>query len=157
MKEKELRFFSVEENSKPGPKKETKEVELTGTISAFGKLVFPSKTVEQLGINPETAAFKIATQAGKRKIKSLYLIPDTDGGADTFKMEQTGRGYCIPLALILQNNGVDFSKSKFNFTVKPFEYGNITGYELQIEDQAPKPEYTGKPRGRKRKVVEAAE
>lgn len=157
MKEKELRFFSVEENSKPSPKKEAKEVELTGTISAFGKLVFPSKTVEQLDVNPETASFKIATQAGKRKIKSLYLIPVAEGGSDTFKMEQTGRGYCIPLALILQNNGVDFSKSKFTFTVKPFEYGDTNGFELQIEDQAPKPEYTGKPRGRKKKVVEAAE
>ena len=151
MKEKRIRFFSAEENSKPTPPKLEKPVTLTGTISAFGKLVFPIDTVEKLGIEPDSTWFKIGAQEGKRKLKSLYLVP-TDDESGAFALQKGGKSYGIPLGGILQKYGVDFKASKFDFTIKSFEYDEgVTGYELQLEDQAPKPEYTGKPRGRKPK------
>lgn len=153
MKEKRIRFFSPADNSKPSAAKTEKEkpVTLTGTISAFGKLVFSMETVEKLGIQSDTAYFKIGTQEGKRKLKSLFLVPTTDA-TDAFILQKGGKSYGLPLAGILQKYGIDFKGSKFDFTIKPFEFQEgVTGYELQLEDQAPKPEYTGKPRGRKPK------
>lgn len=152
MKLKSIKFFTPEENSlktevskpKPSP---------TGYISPAGKLVLPSNTLEELGIEPETARFKIGTDEGKRKIKSLYLVPSGDE-TDTFTLARSGRGYVIPLAIILKKGGIDFAQTKYVFTVSLFNYDEgVVGYELVLASTEPKPEYTGKPRGRKAKVV----
>lgn len=151
MKDKQIRFFSPTENSQPTPPKPEKPEKLTGTISAFGKLVFSLDTAAKLGIEADSAFFKIGAQEGKRKLKSLYLAP-TSEEADAFVLQKGAKSYTIPLAGILQKYGVDFKGSKFDFTIKPFEYSDgASGYELELEDQAPKPVYTGKPRGRKPK------
>lgn len=155
MKALPLRFFSPQENNVPKEKNTTKSVPLTGYISSTGKLVFPAKTVGQLALDPDSIRFKIGTQEGKRKIKSLYLIPATDEQTDAFALTKAAKSYGIPLASILQRSGVDFVNTKYAFTVKPFDYEEgVTGYELQLNDQSPKPEYTGKPRGRKRKAAQ---
>jgi hypothetical protein len=158
MKVKTIKFFSPEENapkteksiSKPKPKP-------TGYISASGKLVFPGATLEELGIEPDTASFKIGTQQGKRVLKFLYLIP-SDSQSETFSMAKSGRGYVIPLALILKKGGVDFEGTKYTFDVSLFSYEEgVTGFELAIISSEPKPVYTGKPRGRKPKAATVAE
>ena len=153
MKALPLRFFSPQENSVPKEKKATKETPITGYISSTGKLVFPAKSVGQLALDPATTQFKIGAQEGKRKLKSLYLIPAADGESDAFELVKAAKSYGIPLASILQKSGVDFATTKYTFVVSPFDYEEgVTGYELQLADQSPKPEYTGKPRGRKPKV-----
>ena len=160
MKVPPIRFYSSADNSETKPKKESKPkpVDLTGYISSAGKLVFPAKTVEQLGLDPETTSFKIGTQDGKRKIKSLYLIPANDQEADTFTLAKGAKSYTLLLALILQKGGVDYSETKYSFTIKPFDYeDDTTGYELQLTNQMPKQEYTGKARGRKPRATSEAE
>lgn len=153
MKALPLRFFSPQENSVPKEKSVTKSVSVTGYISSTGKLVFPAKSIGQLALDPETTLFKIGTQEGKRKVKSLYLIPATGEQSDAFEMVKAAKSYGIPLASILQKSGVDFANTKYTFVVQPFDYDEgVTGYELQLSDQSPKQEYTGKPRGRKPKV-----
>ena len=153
MKATALRFFSPHENSESKTKSTPKAVTLTGYLSPAGKLVFPAKTVSQLGFNPDTTRFKIATQEGKRKIKSLYLIPADDDSTETFEMVKAAKSYTISLAVILQRSGINYAKSKYTFTIKPFTYEDVvSGYELHLNDSAPKPTYMGKPRGRKRKT-----
>jgi len=156
MKATSLRFFSPKDNSES--KKKTaapKSVTLTGYLSPAGKLVFPAKTVGQLSVDPDTTRFRIGTQDGKRKIKSLYLIPADDDSSDTFEMVKAAKSYTISMAFILQKGGIDYAKTKYTFTIKPFTYeGDVPGYELQLNDPAPKQPYTGKPRGRKPKTSE---
>ncbi|QRR00554.1 hypothetical protein [Dyadobacter sandarakinus] len=154
MKPKTIKFFSPEENA---PKTETKsQAKPGGYISGSGKLVFPSKTLEELGIEPDAAHFKIGTQDGKRKMKYLYLIPTTD--ADSFSLVKSGRGYVVPLSLILQKGGIDFANTKHEFVVTLFNYEEgVTGFELELTSNEEKPEYTGKRRGRKPKSETVAE
>ncbi len=155
MKAKTIKFFSPEENSPKIEKAATKS-KPTGYISAAGKLVLPAATLEELGIEPEGTQFKIGTQGGKRTLKLLYLIPTTDS-AGSFSMVKSGRGYVIPLAVILEKGGINYSANKYSFTVSLFNYEEgVVGYELTLESDVPKPVYTGKPRGRKPKSEVAA-
>lgn len=160
MKATAIHFYSPLDNSEPQKKSTPKEkaVPVTGYIGTSGKLVFPHKSITQLPFNPDETFFKIGTDPGKRKIKSLYLVPASEGEEGTFEMIKSARGYSIPLALILQKGGIDFADVKYKFTVEPFEFdGGVTAYELQLVSNAPKAEYTGKPRGRKRKNPEVTE
>ncbi|WP_020599218.1 hypothetical protein [Spirosoma panaciterrae] len=154
MKAKQIRFFSLDENSeakKTKKKSAVKSAPVTGYISPAGKVVFPNKSAVQLGIDTENNRFKVGTQDGKRKIKSLYLIPDTGEGEEAFTLEKAAKSYSLSLPFILQKGGIDFGETKYTFSVKPFDYEEgVTGYELKLANQNPKPEYTGKPRGRKR-------
>jgi hypothetical protein len=153
MKAKQIRFFSPEENSESKKKAEkvvAKSSPVTGYISSTGKLVLPAKAITQLGVDPNNNRFKVGTQDGKRKIKSLFLIPG-DEEDQTFELAQGAKSYAIALPFILQRGGIDFAETKYSFVVKPFDYDNgITGYELKLSTDSPKPEYTGKPRGRKK-------
>jgi hypothetical protein len=158
MKLKAIKFFAPEENA-PAQKLVAKaKSALTGYISATGKLVFPTATLEELGLDAATSHFKIGTQEGKRKIKSLYLIP-SENQEQAFSFERSGRGgYVIPLAIILKKGGIDFEGAKVTFSITTFDYEEgVTGYELTFESSAPKPEYTGKPRGRKPKSSAVSE
>ncbi|MCF0075348.1 hypothetical protein LZD49_33025 [Dyadobacter sp. CY261] len=157
MKLKAIKFFSPEENVSK-VKATSKAAPLpTGYISNSGKLVFPAAALGDLGIDPESANFKIGVQEGKRKIKSVYLVPAVNSD-QTFSFEKSGRGHVIPLAIILKKGGVDFESQKLVFKISTFDFDQATkGYELTIEAEAPKPEYTGKPRGRKAKAVTDSE
>ncbi|MVM37360.1 hypothetical protein GO730_06495 [Spirosoma sp. HMF3257] len=154
MKAKQIRFFSPDENSdaKKQKKKSTaKPVPVTGYISSAGKVVFPDKSIAQLGLDTQNNLFKVGTQDGKRKIKSLYLIPGAGENEEAFELEKAAKSHSISLPFILQKGGIDFANVKHTFTVKPFDYDEgVTGYELKLTNESPKPEYTGKPRGRKR-------
>ena len=153
MKTTALRFFSPQDNSESKVKSTPKTVTLTGYLSPAGKLVFPAKTVSQLDFDPNAPRFTIGAQEGKRKLKSLYLIPADDESPETFELTKAAKSYTISLARILQKNGIDYVKNKYTFTVKPFRHDDgVAGYELQLNDSAPKPAYTGKPRGRKPKT-----
>lgn len=154
MKTKQIRFFSPDENSeskKKATKTAVKAAPVKGYISATGKLVFPDKSVSQLGFDPQNNRFKVGTQEGKRKIKSLYLVPGEEGQGETFELAKGAKSHGISLPFILQKGGIDYANTKHTFTVKPFDYENgVTGYELKLSNEKPKAEYTGKPRGRKR-------
>ncbi|SEJ32896.1 hypothetical protein SAMN05216327_108302 [Dyadobacter sp. SG02] len=152
MKLKAIKFFSPEENV-PKVKTTPKAAPLpTGYISNSGKLVFPAAALGDLVIDQESANFKIGIPEGKRKIKSVYLIPASNSD-QTFSFEKSGRGHVIPLATILKKGGVDFESQKLVFKISTFDFDQATkGYELAIETEAPKPVYTGKPRGRKAKA-----
>ncbi|WP_026632613.1 hypothetical protein [Dyadobacter alkalitolerans] len=151
MKTPQIKFFSPEENI-PQVSKAAEKAKPSGYISDSGKLVFPQATLEEIGIEPETALFKIGADEGKRKIKSLYLIP-TDEKEGAFAFAKVGRGSGIPLSVILKRGGIDYEASKHIFTVSIFNYSEgVVGYELEIEGATPKAPYTGKPRGRKPKV-----
>ncbi len=159
MKLTSLKFFSPKENSKPVvEKKVSKPTILKGYISTAGKLVFPDKTVDKLGFDPSNTHFKIGSQAGKRKLSALYLVPASSDDVDVFKMTKAAKSYSIPLGVILNSGGVDYATTKYNFIINSFEYEGVTAYELQLvkdqgaKESAEKPAYTGKPRGRKPKV-----
>lgn len=157
MKAKQIRFFSQDENSETKQSKKKTEVKstpATGYISTAGKVVFPNKTVDQLGFDPQDSWFKVGTQDGKRKIKSLFLVPGASGQEEAFELEKAAKSYSISLPYILQKGGIDYSNTKHTFTVKPFDYdGDVQGYELKLASDTPKAAYTGKPRGRKRTVT----
>lgn len=153
MKLKAIKFFSPEENEVQTTKAKSKS-KPTGYISGTGKLVLPAKTLEELGIEADTN-FKIGTIQGKRTLKLLYLIPSSDT-IGTFALVKSGRGSSIPLEVILKKGGIDYANVKYTFVVTLFNYEeNVVGYELELSSSEPKPAYTGKPRGRKRKEVVA--
>jgi len=149
---KDIRFFSPEENQ-PKSKETIKNKALpTGYISTAGKIIFPSATIEELGIEPESTKFQVGTDQGKRKIKNLYLIPTDQPNA--FSIVRTGRGYSLPLELILSKGGIDYSTAKYIFTASIFDHQGAAGYALAISPETviEKAPYTGKPRGRKSKT-----
>ncbi|GAB3783606.1 hypothetical protein GCM10028818_41940 [Spirosoma horti] len=162
MKALTINFFSPDENS-PTKAKRSKsakpvKVELTGYISSTGKLTLPAKTTANLGINLNDTLFKVGMDQGKRKAKSLYLVP-ASGSEETFSFEKAAKSYILSLPFILTKSGVDYAKTKYTFTIHLFEYEGTIAFELQLapETAAAKVPYTGKPRGRKAKSVQAAE
>lgn len=134
-----------------------KKLILTGYISNVGKLVLPAKTAADLGVDFENTTFKVGMQEGKRKAKSLYLVPASDNQEDTFQVEKAAKSYTLSLPFILKKSGIDYEKSKYAFTIHFFEHEGITALEFRLiqEDANPKVPYTGKPRGRKPKAKEA--
>ena len=158
MKASAIKFFSPDENVAI-TKKPKEQPKPTGYISSTGKLVLPPKTLEELGIEPASTRFRIGTQQGKRTLKNLYLIPSADSEG-TFGLTKSGRGYSIPLEIILKKGGVDFEQAKYTFAITLFNYEEgVVGYELELSsaDSKPKPEYTGKPRGRRPKAAVSEE
>ena len=149
MASKDIRFFLPEENQ-PKTKEKVKAKALpTGYISNAGKIIFPAATIEELGIEPETTKFQVGTDQGKRKIKNLYLVPTDQQSA--FSIVRTGRGYSLPLELILSKGGIDYNATKYTFTASVFDHEGKAGYVLAISPETivAKAPYTGKPRGRK--------
>lgn len=153
MKPKQIRFFIPQDNTAAAPKKkEAKPAKLEGYISSTGKLVFPQKIMDQLGLATDSVRFQIGTQPGKRKLKVLYLVPTQDTQAETFPLSKGAKSYSISLSYILQKAGLDYSLTNYTFTLSPFDYQEgVKGYELKLHDPTPKPAYQGKPRGRKAK------
>lgn len=153
MKTPQIKFFTPEENA-PQPSKAVVKAKPSGHISDSGMLIFPKATLEEIGVEPQTAFFKIGTAEGKRKMKSLYLIP-TEEQEGAFSFTRVGRGSGMALPVILKRGGINYEAVKHVFTVTIFNYTEgIIGYELAIQPEAPKEPYTDKPRGRKRKESE---
>lgn len=149
MASKDIRFFLPEENQ-PKTKEIVKAKALpTGYISSAGKIIFPAATIEELGIEPDSTKYQVGTDQGKRKIKNLYLIPTDQENA--FSIVRTGRGYSLPLELILSKGGIDYNAAKYTFTASIFDHEGKAGYALAISPETivAKAPYTGKPRGRK--------
>ena len=153
MKDKAIRFFTPQENAVTKPNKSVaKPVTLEGHISTTGKLVFPAKIMDQLELEADSVRFRIGTPEGKRTIKSLYLVPTHDPNVGAFPLKKAAKSYTIALGLILQNGGIDYSLTNYTFTISPVDLEDgLVGFELRLQDAAPKPAYTGKPRGRKPK------
>ena len=105
MKTPQIKFFSLEDNTEPVSKTAVKaKAKPSGYISEIGTLVFPKAALEEIGVEPATALFKVGTAEGKRKIKSLYLIP-TEDQEGAFAFAKVGRGSGIPLSVILKKGG----------------------------------------------------
>lgn len=162
MKAINIHFFSPTENSQAKPKTEKAakptRVVLTGYVSSTGKLVLPAKTVANLGVDLDNTSFKVGMLEGKRKANSLYLVP-AGNGQELFTFEKTAKSFTLALPFILKKSGVNFSKTKYDFTIHLFGYEGTTAFELKLAPQAttPKVPYTGKPRGRKPKQKRVAE
>jgi len=163
MKPMTLHFFTHQDNAQTTPTKTKKAnvaklPKLEGYISSSGKLVFPAKTVNQLELVADSLRFMIGTDSGKRKIKSLYMVPTHDAQADSFEAVKAAKSYTIALARILQKGGIDYKTTQYRFTLSPFNYeAGIAGYCLALETPGLKPAYTGKPRGRKARVTNPEE
>ncbi|WP_234734193.1 hypothetical protein [Tellurirhabdus bombi] len=158
MKEKKIRFFSPQDNeeTKPKPAKEQKEAAPTASISLTGRLIFPIKTIEKLDVNPETTRFRVGVEEGKRKVKSLYLVPATDDSADVFELVKIGRSYTIPLQGILKNLNLDYTTTLFIFSVKSFDYeDSARAFELALTEQQERVKKEGEPKKRGRKPASA--
>ena len=156
MKPKPIRFFTPQDNTPTKSRKgrKAKPAKLEGHISPLGKLVLPTKIIDKLELKADSVRFLIGTDQGKRKLKSLYLVPTCEAQAESFELVKAARSYTIDLALILQKGGIDFKTSKYQFTLAPFPFAEgVTGYTLALRSPGPKPVYTGKPRGRKPKVA----
>lgn len=158
MKNKVIRFFSTQDNTLAKPKKEkalakSKPVKLEGYISPAGKLVIPAKNFDQLELPTDLSWVKIGTDVGKRKIKTLYLIP-SDSEDNSFELVKAAKSYTISLDIILKKGGIDYDQTKYSFTLTSFtdEFGT-SGYVMKLTNDAPKAVYTGKPRGRKPKNI----
>ncbi|MFD2937870.1 hypothetical protein [Spirosoma flavum] len=146
--------FSPEDNSLAKLKKEkaiAKSVKLEGYISPAGKLVIPAKSFEQLDLPIDLTWVKVGTDTGKRKIKTLYLVP-SDSEDNGFELVKAAKSYTISLDIILKKGGIDFGQTKYSFTLTPFtDESGTSGYALKLTGYLPKPVYTGKPSGRKPK------
>ena len=76
-----------------------KPLKLEGYISPVGKLVVPAKTMYLLDLKANSTRFQIGTDRGKRKIKSLYLVPTQDAQTESFAFVKAAKRYTIDLGL----------------------------------------------------------
>ncbi|RYF70037.1 MAG: hypothetical protein EOO39_16460 [Cytophagaceae bacterium] len=152
----DVQFFSPADNAAQGSTPEAAAPKLTGYISSSGKLTLPSSTLDRLGLEASVSAFRVGTDAGKRRIKTLYLVPAQEDAPDGFVMGQGAKSRFIQLGSQLKRNGLDFSALRYRFSVSPFEYEGQRAFALRLtEDKGtrqPKAPYMGKPRGRKKKA-----
>lgn len=162
MKAINIQFYSPADNRQlaSSPKKEAKpaNVILTGYVSAAGKLVLPSRTVVDLGVDLDQTFFKVGMGEGKRNANSFYLVP-TSEREENFSFDKAAKSYTLSLPVILTKSGIDFSKAKYDFTIHLFEYEGTTAFELRLvrKTAVNKAPYTGKPQGRKPKAAQAAD
>lgn len=143
---KNISFFSPEDNQE-----ETRKTrpQFWGNISARGTLVFPADAVAALGIDLD-GQYRIGTTDNRKKLKKLYMFPavaDQPG----FSFSRIGRGKGFELSRILTAGGIDYSAGSYRFEIQQVSYEETQGFLLSFEPLGPKPAYTGKPRGRKRK------
>jgi hypothetical protein len=155
----DIRFFTQADNQTAAKTakaaKESKSAPLTGYISPTGKLVLPIKTVQAMSDLSGVQSMKVGSQAGKRKLTVLYLVPTDEQDTEGFAVTTTPRGLTIELSQILTSGRVNYKTEKYSFTLTPFAYWEgTTGYELALtaKNAQPKAPYMGKPRGRKPKA-----
>jgi len=148
-KMKNIKFFSPDDNQSNTVKPQIEKSLPTGRISSSGKIVFPAALLEELAIDVNIQ-FQVGTDQGKRKIKNLYLVPTSQEAG--FGLVRIGRGYSLPLELILSKGGINYATEDHIFTASIFLYEGAPAYKLAIQTKEPKPPYTGKPRGRKPKA-----
>ena len=140
VKTDKIRFFSPEDNQEqPATKATPKEASFTTTITKTGRLAFPQKLLEGLGIDPAKPYFKVGTVNRRKGVKALYLFPTEQSDSEAFELAKTGRGYSLPLKGILPKIGLDYESQEYTFTIKPYEFEQgITGYELVSEQATPR-------------------
>lgn len=151
MKPKTIKFFTKQDNV-PEIKKRQRKVKIapTGYISSSGNLIFPEKTMEEIGVNPHQAYFKIGMEEGKRKLKSLYLIVASKS-SDTFALHKSAKGYVLPLAVILKKGSINFDLIKYDFSIHPFKYPDEgLAFQLVFGEALLKSGKTDKSRSRKK-------
>lgn len=155
MKTKSIRFFSPEENQTKTESPVKTKLLPTGRISASGRVLFPTATLEELGIEAENAWFQVGTDHGKRKIKNLYLVANDQ--QQGFQMVRTGRAYSLPLDKILSKGGIDYKAQNYVFEASIFDHEGSPAFQLALTGETPpeKQPYTGKPRGPKPKNQQA--
>lgn len=149
IKMKNIKFFSPEENQEKATRSQKEKQLPGGRITSAGRIIFPAATLEELAIDTNTR-FQVGTDQGKRKMKNLYLVPT--GEESGFQLVRMGRGYSLPLELILSKGGIDYATQEYVFTASIFMYEGAPAYQLAFSTKEPKPAYTGKPRGRKPKA-----
>jgi hypothetical protein len=73
--------------------------------------------VAHLGVDLSKTDFKVGMDEGKRKAKSLYLVP---GRTDekTFSFEKAAESYTLALPFIFKKSGVDYAQTKYDFTIR---------------------------------------
>lgn len=152
MRPKRIRFFTQQDNATDQSAKASKQPDLVGSISAKGIVVFPRKVADYLNLSTGAQSFQIGTSEGKKKVTSLFLVAAGNNQDDAFPLEKAGRSLGINLAGILHKSGLDYQKTKYTFTIKPFNQGNLTGYELQLDEKVNASETAPKRRGRRPKV-----
>lgn len=154
-----IHFFTQADNqsaAKPAKaKKAAKLIPLTGYVSATGKLVLPTKTLQAINESGAIQAMKVGSPAGKRKLTMLYLVPTDEQDTEGFPLVTAAKSATIDLGQILRDGRIKYKDEKYDFTLTPFTYeAGLTGYELELTTRSSKPKapYTGKPRGRKPKA-----
>ena len=136
VKPEKIRFFSPQKSEEKVPEETApKQTTFSTTVTKTGRLAFPQKLMEGLGIDPSKPNFKVGTTNRRKGVKALYLIPTGENDSESFSLTKTGRGYSIPLKGVFQQMGLDFADQEFVFTIKPFDYAEgVTGFEL-VSDQ----------------------
>lgn len=153
-----IRFFTQADNQSAAKevrtKKTAKLISLTGYVSATGKLVLPTKTLQAINESGTLQAMKVGSPSGKRTVTVLYLVPTDEQDTEGFPLVAAAKGATIDLGQILHDGRIKYKAEKYDFTLTPFTYeAGVTGYELELTTRSSKPKvpYTGKPRGHKPK------
>lgn len=138
VKPEKIRFFSPSQGEEKAPEAAApKQTTFSTTVTKTGRLAFPQKLMEGLGIDPSKPNFKVGTTNRRKGVKALYLIPTDNDDTEAFSLTKTGRGYSIPLKGVFQQMGLEFTDQEYVFMIKPFEYAEgVTGFELVSDQQS---------------------
>lgn len=159
MKNPSIVFFSLSDNTAEKVEKKTlpakKRINAKGYISSTGKLVLPYQNLEGFPLDLGNSSFQLGIDANTRKAKSLFLIP-ASGDSNLFSFESAAKSWTLKVPFLLQKSGIEFEKKKYSFFARVFDFEGVKSLELvlTVEKTEPKLPYTGKPRGRKKKVAE---
>ena len=110
MKQKQIKFFSQEDNTIEKKKATKEEVVVPyAHITSNGKLTLPLTTLQLLGVDTTSdTRFKVGIDQNKKGFVGLYLIPVQSGEESSFELTRIGRGFSLLLKGVFQKLGLDF-------------------------------------------------
>lgn len=138
MKQKQIKFFSQEDNiiEKVKPVKE-EVVVAEAHITSNGKLSLPLTTLQLLGIDTTAGPrFKVGVDQNKRGFVGLYLIPTEEEGSSSFEIVRIGRGFSLLLKGIFTKLGLDYKGTEYHFIIKSVELEGVgSGFFAKLTAQ----------------------
>lgn len=127
----DIRFFTQEDNELNG---KAVAANAAGYISRSGKLILPLRAFEQVGFDPQVTRYRIGTKTGKRKVKTLYLVPTDEADPAAFELIASPKKYYMALSGLLRKYRLYYWAVHYKFTIQPFIYDGATAYALELKE-----------------------
>ena len=139
MKQKQIKFFSQEDNTIEKKKAAKEEAVVPyAHITSNGKLTLPLITLQFLGVDTAGGTrLKVGIDRNKKGFVGLYLVPIQSADEPSFELTRIGRGYSLLLKGVFLKLGLDFKNTYYRFVLKPVDLDGVgEGFFAKLTEQS---------------------